>query len=177
MRRKTYLCVLLFFIGIGITSLLGNGDTEIFGNEYHVQNFGVAGLDRMGLLCKVLWNRGNLFLMLMVLLATPVRKWVPFCTAAFLSFLAGVYIKICMIQFGMKGILIFLISILPHGIFYGMVVFLLFMMSRNRNYYKKGERISKIIMFIVMLAIFFVGALLEVWTSSSVLQQLFLSVS
>lgn len=176
MRRKAYLCVLLFLIGIGIASFWGNRDAEIFGNEYHVQNFGVAGLDKMGLLCKVLWNRWNLFLMLMVCLATPMRKWVPFCTAAFLSFIAGVYIKLCMIQFGIKGLLVFFISVLPHGIFYGMVVFLLFMMSKNRNYHKKGERLSTILVFIVMLTFFFVGALLEVWTSSSILQQLFLSM-
>lgn len=176
MKRKTYLCILLFLIGIGIASLIGNGDAEIFGNEYHVQNFGVAELDKMGLLCEVLWNRGKLFLMLMVFLATPVRKWIPFCTAACLSFLAGIYIKICLIQFGLKGILIFLISLLPHGIFYGMVAVLLFLMSKNRNYYRKGEMLSRILVIIIMLTLFFVGALLEVWTSSSVLQKLFLSV-
>ena len=176
MIRKTYLCILLFLIGIGIASLVGNGDAEIFGNEYHVQNFGVAELDKMGLLCEVLWNRGKLFLMLMVFLATPVRKWIPFCTAACLSFLAGIYIKICLIQFGLKGILIFLISLLPHGIFYGMVAVLLFLMSKNRNYYRKGEMLSRILVISIMLTLFFVGALLEVWTSSSVLQKLFLSV-
>lgn len=176
MKRKTYLCILLFLIGIGIASLVGNGDAEIFGNEYHVQNFGVVELDKMGLLCEVLWNRGKLFLMLMVFLATPVRKWIPFCTAACLSFLAGIYIKICLIQFGLKGILIFLISLLPHGIFYGMVAVLLFLMSKNRNYYRKGEMLSRILVIIIMLTFFFVGALLEVWTSSSALQKLFLSV-
>ena len=176
MRRKISLCILLFLIGIGIASIIGNGDHAIFGNEYHVQNFGVVQLDKMGLLCEVLCNRGNLFLMLMVFLATPVRKWVPFCTAACISFLAGVYIKICLIQFGLKGILIFLISLLPHGIFYGMVAVLLFLMSKNRNYYRKGEMLSRILVIIIMLTLFFVGALLEVWTSSSVLQKLFLSV-
>ena len=176
MIRKTYLCILLFLIGIGIASLVGNGDAEIFGNEYHVQNFGVAELDKMGLLCEVLWNRGKLFLMLMVFLATPVRKWIPFCTAACLSFLAGIYIKICLIQFGLKGILIFLISLLPHGIFYGMVAVLLFLMSKNRNYYRKGEMLSRVLVISIMLTLFFVGALLEVWTSSSVLQKLFLSI-
>lgn len=176
MKRKTYLCILLFLIGIGIASLVGNGDAEIFGNEYHVQNFGVVELDKMGLLCEVLWNRGKLFLMLMVFLATPVRKWIPFCTAACLSFLAGIYIKICLIQFGLKGILIFLISLLPHGIFYGMVAVLLFLMSKNRNYYRKGEMLSRILVIIIMLTLFFVGALLEVWTSSSALQKLFLSI-
>ena len=176
MKRKTYLCILLFLIGIGIASLVGNGDADIFGNEYHVQNFGVAELDKMGLLCEVLWNRGKLFLMLMVFLATPVRKWIPFCTAACLSFLAGIYIKICLIQFGLKGILIFLISLLPHGIFYGMVAVLLFLMSKNRNYYRKGEMLSRILVISIMLTLFFVGALLEVWTASSALQKLFLSV-
>ena len=175
MRRKNCLCILLFLIGIGIASLIGNGDAEIFGNEYHVQNFGVAELDKMGLLCEVLWNRGKLFLMLMVFLATPVRKWVPFCTAASISFMAGVYIKICMIQFGLKGILIFFISLLPHGIFYGMVVAVLFLVSKNRNYYRKGEMLSRILVIIIMLTLFFVGTLLEVWNSSSVLQKLFLS--
>ena len=175
MRRKISLCILLFLIGIA--SIIGNGDHVIFGNEYHVQNFGVAQLDKMGLLCEVLWNRGKLFLMLMVFLATPVRKWVPFCTEACISFLAGAYIRICLIQFGLKGILIFFISLLPHGIFYGMVAVLLFLMSKNRNYYRKGEILSRILVIIIMLTLFFVGALLEVWTSSSVLQKLFLSVS
>lgn len=175
MKKNTLFCIILLFIGCASSLLLKPYIGEAFGNEFHIQNFGVAQLDTMGLLCKILMNRGNLFLMLLLLMETPLKNKIPFLLAAVLSLLGGLYLSICFMQFRIKGGLIFFLSIFPHTIFYGIVVMLMMALTNRSLFYKKKEIGTRFVLLGMMLLMFFVGALLEVWTSSSILQKLFLS--
>lgn len=176
MKKWGILCVTLYLIGLSCVMCFMKS-VAFLGNEYHMQNFAVQEFDRIDLFCEVLWKRWNLFLIVLALLATPLRKWVPLFLCAMLSLLGGIYQGICVLCFGIRGIEVFFLSVFPHGIVYAVAVITLINLFQEKYYYKKKDKLKKILMLFAIGMMIFVGALLEVWTFCSALQKLLFSIS
>lgn len=171
--KKTFIFLILMFLaGVLCMQLLGNTfvGSDCFLNEYHLSFFANQDIERMGLFWNVLWERGKLFLVLAVLLFTPIKKVLPVLSGGFFSFTLGMYSASCVILHGAKGILLFLSSVFPQGIFYLLAIFFLFRLQKPVMY-RDGKKIAAYIFSILLIvSIFMVGCIMETTFGMEILQ-------
>lgn len=172
MKKTFILFLILFLAGVLSAQLFGSEFLATYGflNEYHLQSFAVARIEKVDLLWNVLWERGKLFLLLTVLLFTPTRRAVPAITGGLLSATAGLYGAACVMLFGIRGVGLFFCSLFPQWIFYFLAGFFLFRLQRPVLNNTGKEKASYIFSVFLILILIVVGCIVEVTFGMGLLQ-------
>ena len=163
MKKEITIGICFAVAGILCACFFGNEYFTTYGflNEYHMRSFADSEMDTMSLLGNILWERGKLFVFLWILSYTPVRKVIPLILKCGICFTGGVFLAACMLNMGMAGAVFFVLSWVPHGIVYLLVLYLLLRSDRHR-YYQHNNPIAKRLMATIGLMILFVfGCVLE----------------
>lgn len=173
MKRKGIILTILFAAGIFGAQLFGTEFLRTYGflNEYHLQAFAQAELDRKDLFFNILWARGKLFLLLVLLASTPAKKWLLLLLEGLTAFLTGFYGAVCVICEGALGIGFFFLSLFPHGLLYGAAFFGFLRIERPLFYGKKKHMLSYLLANAVVLLLLAAGCMLETGVTG-VLQRL-----
>lgn len=157
MRKEITIGVCFVVAGILCACFFGYEYFTTYGflNEYHMRSFVDAKLDTVTLLGDILWERGKLFVFLWVLSYTPARKVIPLVLRCGICFTGGVFLAACMINMGIMGLLFFVLSWIPHGIIYLIVLYLMLRSDRHR-YYQHSDPVPRRIAATFGLVIVFV---------------------
>lgn len=109
----------------------------------------------------VLYERGKLLAILLLILFTPLREKLPMVLVCVFSFMWGYFLMSCIVSLGMVGIVVGITSVIPHGILY-FIVFMLLSQRRQGKRYIQREQVGKsIVTYGLILVLFVTGCILE----------------
>ncbi len=174
MKRKYMILVILLLAGIFAAQLFGTEFLRTYGflNEYNLQTYAKADLDKLALFWNVLWARGKLFLLLVLLSSTPAKKWLLSGLEIAAAFLTGFYGTACVVCEGALGIGLFFLSLFPHGLLYAAAFVGFLRIERPLMYGRKKHIFSYILANVIVLLLLLTGCILETGVGSVLLQRL-----
>lgn len=127
--------------------------------------------------CYLLEQRGSGYLFLLMAGLTAAARAVALCGAVGMGFLAGTLGSMAILQYGVRGLLVFLAAGLPQGIFYipSMVVLLTEIYRQDGKMWKKTKEAVReyFLVFLICLLGLLVGVLLEAFCNPGFLSWVF----
>ena len=110
---------------------------------------------------SVLYERIKVFSLLLLLCFTPIREKISIILIPLFCFIWGFFLMSSIIELGVAGLVVGLASVLPHGIFYGGVIFMVLSRQQNRYYHSKNRMVSNVGMFFLGILLFSTGCIIE----------------
>ena len=110
---------------------------------------------------SILYERIKLFGFLILLYLTPIRERIGLLLAPLFSFIWGFFLMSCIIELGVAGLVVGLASVIPHGVFYGGVIWLVIRRQKNRYYHSKNSVASILTGFLFGILLFLTGCIIE----------------
>lgn len=145
-----------FFAGIVWITLLSKGKTpeNTLLNQSLSGAFLEEGWNQGALLLQCLYSRGMIMLLLILLAYTPLRKLTFRMVTTWVGISFGMLFKLFFCWYGVSGLGLLLVSILPHFLFYWMAYGLLYWeMDRQRIRLTKSPVGILIAMGVVIMGI------------------------
>ena len=147
-----------------------------FLNEYHMQSFAQADPDTMSILGNILWERGKLFVLLWILSYTPVRKVIPLMLRCLICFTGGVFLAACMLNMGVWGLVFFVLSWMPHGLIYLLVLYVILRSDRHRYYQHSNPVVKRVAATVGLIMVFLLGCVSEATVGLQLMRRLIMIV-
>lgn len=174
MKRDIWIGLLFLLGGILCAQLLGS---EFFGNygylnEYQLQSFAYSKMDKMDLFWNVLWDRGKLFLVFVLICATSMRKLLPIVGKSLLGFLIGIFGTVCVMHLGAYGILFLLATLFPHWILYLAVLIMIYRFRPMYSHEGKRKNTRFFLQILLIWMLFLAGCVSETLIGTQLLQLL-----
>lgn len=179
---------MLFIIGVVIGSVLANvskelyfDQIEIFGGQY-LNKIGALNINYSNLLRFVIWNHYKIFLIAWILSVTVIGILFMAGSILYAGATTGFLVSVAVMQYGWKGVLIFLSYLFPQYFIYIPVALLTtiqchrlcircnFGIPMNR----KGKVrlvIEKIPVIILLAVLLLIGCFAETYLNSQMLQK------
>ena len=175
MRKEITIGACFVMAGVLCACLFGYEYFSTYGflNEYHMRSFVEAKLDFPTLLGNIIWERGKLMFLIWVLAYTPARRIAPLLLRCLLFFTAGVFAGACMVNMGIYGLLVFVLSWVPHGIIYLIVIVLILQRDMHLGYGANNTVAKKIFFALSVLSVLLLGCFAEATAGTWILQSLF----
>ncbi len=158
----------IILINIGKSFLLG--ETGLF-DEYTLSHMKYMTVDSNALFCYILRKRMSRMLILAVLSSTYLGLIICMGAAFWYGMSAGTFLAALSLRYGLKGILLAVISLFPHYLLYVPAILLLLIWCEElfRGIYVRGEMnaqdrgflLKKAGRLLVILAVAGAGCLLE----------------
>lgn len=120
MKKRILVALFIMMIGVFSARLFTNESLVEYGflNPYHLENYANQSFDMKYLFGRIVWSRFKLFLFPFVLVFTPIKIDVFQIERYIIYYGLGLFLAICVIWLGLKGIVFFLFGIGPQGILY-----------------------------------------------------------
>lgn len=163
-------CIFLlgFIMGVVLTVQRGQSaslNEEIFSPDFFYRLKNVS-IDSKALMFISLWKRFCVFFLLWFMVTSSFTPWCYGAYAWGMGFFTGRTMEILILYYGLTGIGIYSLLVLPHGFFYFLGYSILLIQGMNRKKERGGfleteerrERKKKILMAMVLL---FFGCFLE----------------
>ena len=170
MRKELAVGICFCVAGILCACLFGSEYFAGYGflNEYHLKSFAVEEQDIWLLLWNVLWERAKFFILVGLAAATSLRKILPLLMRCLICFTLGIYLAACVINMGGFGALFFVLSCIPHGIFYLAALFLLLRRKEPYRYQPSKAVIRKVMYVAGVTALILAGCTLEAFLGTKI---------
>ena len=110
---------------------------------------------------SILYERVKLFSLLILLCFTPIKEKIGVILVPLFSFIWGFFLMSSIIELGVAGLVVGLASVIPHGIFYGGVIWLVLRRQQSRYYYSKNRIATNVGMFFGGILLFITGCIIE----------------
>jgi hypothetical protein len=175
-KQKRAWGTVLFLAGILLALVTADSDTagSLLGTGY-LRTFATQTIDRRELFLTLLWERGRLVVILLLLCTGVCRCWMDKVIPALLCLLLGMYGGICLACQGLWGIGLFFLSGFPHGFLYLPGLYLLLHRKKPVQYSGKRYLFTEIVSVFMIAALFLSGCMLEAFVSSYLLQHYLLA--
>ena len=159
MKKELAAAVAFWIAGVLMACLFGYDYFKEYGflNAERLQAFANAEPDVPKLFAAILWERGKLFFVLLLMASSPLKKLMPLLIRLVLCFAGGLFLSACMISMNGSGALFFLLSLFPHGIFYLISLILLCKIDDWRISAAKNAAL-KLLVFYLLIALLFLMA-------------------
>lgn len=170
-KQQLFIDFLVFFLtGIVLANLLGADNFQKNGNltRYYLKQFQYAGIQPQELLWHVGSNRLVLFVALFVLGTISKGKIVHLLFVAWCGFAYGYFCVISICAFGAKGLLLCIMALFPQFFAYVPAYLGLMELSGHR---REHTGFRQILSVVFLLAVIFVGILLESYANPLLLQK------
>lgn len=163
MKKEIAVGICFLVAGVLVACLFGYEYFSTYGflNEYHMQAFAKAEFDTPALLGNILWERGKLFLMIVIISSTPLKKITPLFLRCGICFTAGMFLAACVMNMGGWGFLFFIVSWLPHGILYLLVLVLVCRMDYYQVCGRKNAALKLTVLYMGIVLLFLAGCVTE----------------
>lgn len=177
MRKEITLGACFVMAGVLCACLFGYEYFSTYGflNEYHMRAFADMRLDRAALLGNIVWQRGKFIFLIWMVAYTPARRIAPLLLRCLLFFTGGIFAGACMVNMGIFGLAVFLLSWFPHGIIYLFVIMLILRRDMHVNYAGKNVLAKRLFYTISVLSLLLLGCFAEATVGTWILQSLFRS--
>ena len=162
--KKILIMLILFFICGFVSADLCIGEL----NEENIllkpevyESYARAEFAFKDIFWNIVYERLKLFLMIVLLIFTPVREKLPVILLSMFSFLWGFFFMSSITQLGLAGLVLSVASVFPHGLLYAGTIAVL-MRKGHRYYYQQSRKVALHIgkCFLILL-MFFTGCILE----------------
>ena len=172
MKKEIAIGICFCFAGILCTCLFGYEYFTTYGflNAYHMEAFAAADTEYLPPLANIVWERGKLFLAVAVLSLTVLRPVLPLVLRCLLYFTGGVFLAACVMNMGIRGIIFFIASLLPHGLFYFCALLLLLGIDYHRFYNRKNPWLMKTAWICSVIVLVLLGCMTEASLGVSLLR-------
>lgn len=173
MRKEIAVGICFCLAGILCACLFGSEYFAAYGflNEYHLKSFAEGGQEISLLLWNILWERGKFFVLVGLISATSLKKFLPLIMQCLLCFTAGIYLSACIMNMGISGILFFLASLFPQGLLYLLALVLILRREPAfHRYHQKNALLRKGLFSAGVMILVFVGCLLEAFLGTKLLR-------
>ncbi len=163
MRRKRRLTehqilfIISFFAGILFVTIMAGGKLP----ENTIMNHALGqalleeGWNKKELLLQCLFSRGIVFIVLLVLANTSMRNWMFRIVTVWIGAAFGMMLKLFYLWYGIKGMGLFAVALLPQYIFYWMAYGLLYWETDRRRIYTRRNYVPIILIIgVVIMGIF-----------------------
>ena len=164
MRKEITIAACFVMAGVLCACLFGYEYFSTYGflNTYHVRAFTEARLDF-----------GKLMYLIFVIACTPAKRIAPLLLRCALFFTAGIFAGVCMINMGIYGLVVFLLSWFPHGILYLAVIALIMNREMYAGYGEQNRTARKLIFASSVVSLLVLGCFAEATAGTWILKSLF----
>jgi hypothetical protein len=171
--KKEFVIIICFSLaGVLCSCFFGNDYFATYGflNEYHMKSFAGATPDWLLLLGNIIWERTKFFVLMGILSATPVKRMIPLLLRSGFSFTGGVFLAACVMNMGIRGVLFFIVSCLPHGILYLLALLVMFRIDARQLRYGRNPILKRMIYYMEIAVLVLSGCILEAIVGTRLLQ-------
>ena len=178
MKKEIVTGVCLVIAGILCAYFFGYEYFSTYGflNEYHMRSFAGAEMDTKMLLGNILWERGKLFVFLWILSYTPARKVIPLVLRCGICLTGGVFLAVCVINMGILGLVFFVMSWIPHGIIYMIILYLMLRSDRHRYYRHSNPVLRRVAVTLGLVITFAFGCVSEATAGVWLMQKIIAAI-
>ena len=112
---------------------------------------------------NVLYERIKLFTFVILLGFTPLKKYLFYIIASVFCFVWGFFIMSCISGLGLAGVVVGITSVIPHGLLYGALVFMLLGGGEKHayTYHKREQIVMGITDIIIIVLLLITGCVVE----------------
>lgn len=163
MKKSFFMLIILFICGIVSADVCMNiikESSALIDLEMY-KGYANAKLVYQDVVWNILYERLKLFALLFLLCFTPIREKLSVILVSVFSFIWGFYMMSCILELGMAGVVIGIAAVLPHGLFYGALIFMILGEQNIHNYHYKGKVAFNIVTGIVLFLLFVTGCVME----------------
>ena len=173
MRKELAVGICFCLAGMLCSFLFGSEYFAAYGflNEYHLRSFAEGGQEQQIILWNILWERGKLFALVGLVSATSLKKLLPLIMQCLIWFTAGIYLSACFMNMGIGGILFFLVSLFPQGLFYFLALIMILRREPAYHQYRqKNALLRKVLYTAGVICVILIGCLLEAFLGIKLLR-------
>lgn len=162
-KKLILMSIICMLIGIALViSTRGYMNANIpYLKELQWKRFAEQDINYAEVFWKLLWERAKLFLIIGLLASTRWREKLLILLLYVGSFVVGYWMATIVINMGIKGILIVLASLLPHGPVYVLGIIICLKEMENTYYRYDIHLLRQIGQGLVICGIFIVGCMAE----------------
>lgn len=125
------------------------------------QGYANAKLAFKDVFWNIFYERIKLIAILILLCFTPIRENVSFLLVSVFSYMWGFFFMSCIAELGLAGVVVGITSVLPHGILYAGVLFLLLQNNTRYSYHQRDRGALNVVTYISMILMFLSGCIIE----------------
>lgn len=181
---KYKILIIVFFGGLVagslITNLAGYNVVKTWGifNSTFINRYSSVSIDFWSMWNYIFVNRLKLFTVIVVASFTAITYYVFAGYMFYIGLSSGMVLSAMTMQYGLKGVGVFAVSIFPHFILYvGSVVLIeIKALSVRQKQQKVKADASMIIIITIALVMLFVGSLFETYINSSILRKILINL-
>lgn len=164
MKKSFYILIILFICGIisadVCIGMLVKERNTLFDLDVYI-SFANAKFAFKDVFWNIVYERAKLFAMVLILCFTPIRERMVAFFLALFCFIWGFYMMNLISVLGGAGIVVGIAVVLPHGILYG-ILFFLMVWGREGHRYRRNEKVMMNIgTYIFLLLLFVTGCVVE----------------
>lgn len=163
MKKFLIVLIILFICGLlsADVSIKQIQDSEVLVGLEVYKEYANAKLTFKDVFWNILYERIKLFGVLLLLCFTPIKEKIGAILAPVFSFVWGFFLMSCIMELGIAGLVVGLASVLPHGLLYGGVIWMVLGKRRTRSYHTRDRIALNIASYIFMLLLFITGCIIE----------------
>jgi len=168
LTEHEFLFGICFLAGVVLITILTKGKVpeNTLMNQSLSLDFLEAGWNKSGLFLQCLLSRGIILLLLVLLAYTSLRKWAFRIVTVWIGFGLGILCKLFFVWYGLKGLGLLLVSMLPHFLLYWMAYGMLYWEMEKRRLRVVNSPIGIILSIIVVIT----GMLMESYVNPLLLK-------
>lgn len=178
---KKYIINQRFLISLFIGCILGTLFANIFGVKYistwgifnsdYFEKYSSVVINGKGLWIYIIKNRVQDIVLLGLLCMTPISIPAIMGYVGYMGASMGLVISVCSMQYGFFGLIIYLVSVFPQYIFYGLALFVIIKaISSNSNYKRYNDRIKKLGIAAIVMLLMVLGSVGEAFVNPGLMQ-------
>ena len=155
--------IILFICGIVSADVCVNmiKESSVLVDLEMYKGYANAELLYQNVIWNILYERLKLFVFLFLLCFTPIREKLSVIIVSLFSFIWGFYMMSCILEMGLAGVVIGIAAVLPHGLCYGALIFMILGELDVHNYHYKGTIAINVASCVVMFLLFITGCVME----------------
>lgn len=125
------------------------------------ENYANAKLLFRDVFWNVFYERLKLFMILILLMFTPLCEKLSVILQSVFSFMWGFFFMSSIVELGIAGFVVALAAVLPHGLLYGWAIALLLNRHGRYSYYYRDRIVRNVGTYIFYFLLFFTGCIIE----------------
>lgn len=162
--KKFFIVLIIIFI-CGLLSadvcLKQIQESEVFlGVDFYTQ-YAHYELEFKNVFWNILYERVQLFGVLLLLCFTPIKEKVLQLLIPLFSFVWGFYLMSCIVNLGVAGVVVGLASVIPHGVLYGSIIALMVRRQSMRRYHLENNMAKNMVLYVLGMLMFLSACVIE----------------
>ena len=163
MKKFLFILIIIFICGILSADICLNqiNESEVLIKLTVFEQYATAKMVFKDVFWNLIYARMKLFAGIILLCFTPLKEKLTFIIAPVFSFVWGFFLMSCIMELGVAGVVVGLASVLPHGVLYGTILWMISRGGRSRVYYRKSNAIMNAGGYVFIGLLFITGVIIE----------------